>query len=34
MITNKKFKKIKNKIYEIVDYKMLKQYEKNIEINE
>ena len=33
MITNKKFKKIKNKIYEIVDYKMLKQYEKNIEIN-
>ena len=30
----KEFKKIKNKIYEIVYYKMLKQYEKNIEINE
>ena len=34
MIGNKKFHKIKNKIYEIIDYKRLNQYEDNIAINE
>ncbi len=34
MIENKKFHKIKNKIYEIIDYKRLNQYEDNIAINE
>ena len=34
MIKNKKFHKIKKKIYEIIDYKKIKQYEDNIEINE
>jgi hypothetical protein len=34
MIVNKKFHKIKNKIYEIIDYKRLNQYEDNIAINE
>ena len=33
MIKNKKFHKIKKKIYEIIDYKKIKQYEDNIEIN-
>ena len=34
MIENKKFHKIKNKIYEIIDYKRLNQYEDNIAIIE
>lgn len=34
MIKNKKYAIIENKIYEIIDYKRLDQYEKNIEINE
>ena len=34
MIKNKKFHKIKKKIYEIIDYKKINQYEDNIEINE
>ena len=34
MIENKKFRKIKNKIYEIIGYKRLNQYEDNIAINE
>ena len=34
MIKNKKFHNIKNKIYEIIDNKKIKQYEDNIEINE
>ena len=33
MIKNKKFHKIEKKIYEIIDYKKIKQYEDNIEIN-
>lgn len=34
MIENEKFHKIINKIYEIIDYKRLNQYEDNIAINE
>ena len=30
MIKNKKFNKIENKIYEIIDLKRIKQYEDNI----
>jgi len=33
MIKNKKFHKIEKKIYEIIDYKKIRQYEDNIEIN-
>ena len=33
MIKNKKFHKIEKKIHEIIDYKKIKQYEDNIEIN-
>lgn len=34
MINNKKYIKIKNKIYETIDYKRLNQYENNIKTNE
>ncbi len=34
MIQNKNYNKIKNKIYEIIDYERLNQYENNITINQ
>ena len=34
MIKNKKFHKIKDKIFEIIDYKKIEKYENNIPMNE